>query len=79
MRTKISLNGSLLKAEDTEVQPEDGFLDRVKGDKGWSYLDIFVGHSGVSSIPARVLCLVLCFFLVFFFSSFQGFVVRTLD
>lgn len=49
-------------------------LDRVNGDKGRRYLDIFVGLSGVSSIPARVLCLALRFFL---FSSFQGFVVRT--
>jgi hypothetical protein len=75
-RKKGKVNGSLLKVEDAEVQPDrdrDEFLDRVNGDKGRRYLDIFVSLSGVSSIPATVLCLALRFF----FSSFQGFVVRT--
>jgi hypothetical protein len=75
-RKKGKVNGNLLKVEDAEVQPDgdrDEFLDRVNGDMGRRYLDIFVSLSGVSSIPATVLCLALRFF----FSSFQGFVVRT--
>lgn len=47
-REKGKVNGSLLKVEDAKVRPNgdnDGFLYRVNGDKGRSYLDIFVGFS----------------------------------
>jgi phosphoribosyl-AMP cyclohydrolase len=48
LREKGKVNGSLLKVEDTKVRPDGdnyGFLYRVNGDKGRSYLDIVVGFS----------------------------------